>query len=124
MNFICSLNDLAVFSYCKELSQMNNIVKISLIFAAVSIGAGCSEARVEELVFRKTLEYDLVELCEEDEACIASVKEQVKPCMEKSLWRDYLEDPENEEELKRFSIAFYACIVDEDGKPYFSSNLQ
>ena len=91
-----------------------------LLFALI---AGCSEAQIEEFAFRKTLEYDLVNLCEDEEVCIAAVKSQIKGCMEKSEWRRYLDDQDNEEALKRFSTDFYACIVDDEGNPYFVSNL-
>jgi len=84
----------------------------------------CSESQVEEFAFRKTLELSLVDLCgEEDKKCIAAVKSQIGDCMEKSDWRKYFEDEDNEDELRRFTTEFYSCIVDEDGYPYFESNI-
>ena len=84
----------------------------------------CSEGQIEELTFRKVLEYNLVESCgEEDKACITSVKSQIKGCMEKSNWRKYLENEESEEELNRFTKEFYSCIVDSEGDPYFVVDL-
>lgn len=86
--------------------------------------AGCSQEELEEVAFRKTLEYNLTELCGEDsDECIAAVKAQIKGCMEKSNWRKFLNDQDNEKELKRFSSEFYSCIVDSEGNPYFESNL-
>lgn len=88
--------------------------------------ASCSEgqmADIEELAFRKTLEYSLAELCgEEDKACNAAVKEQVKSCMEKSDWRKFLDNEDDEDELDRFTTAFYLCIVDSEGNPYFEAD--
>jgi hypothetical protein len=79
---------------------------------------------LEELAFRKTLEYDLVKLCgDDDEECISAVKSQLKECMERSDWRRFLQSQEDQIELKRFTSEFYACIVDTDGNPYFESNL-
>ena len=84
----------------------------------------CSDKDLEEFAFRKTLEYKLVDLCgEEDKECIAAVEEQIKSCMLKSSWRDFLNNEENEEELKRFTHSFYLCIVDQDGHPYFEPNI-
>lgn len=94
------------------------ILCISLLLMA------CSQGEIEELAFRKTLEYSLVDLCgEEDKACIAAVESQLKGCMEKSNWQQYLNNDDDEEELKRFSRALYSCIVDEEGKPYFQTDL-
>lgn len=83
---------------------------------------GCSEKQIEEFAFRKTLEYELTDLCGDDKDCLAAIKDQTKACMEKSDWRKYLKDPDNKEELKRFTTEFYACIVDPNGKPYFVAN--
>ena len=84
----------------------------------------CSDKDLEEFAFRKTLEYKLVDLCgEEDKECITAVKAQIKSCMVKSSWRDFLNNEESEVELKRFTHAFYLCIVDKDGSPYFESNV-
>ncbi len=53
----------------------------------------CSEDQIEELAFRKTLEYGLIDLCgEEDKACISAVETQSQSCMNKSNWRAYLEN--------------------------------
>ena len=102
---------------------MNKIHKVYMKYYGLLLGiillSACSEGQVEELVFRKTLEYDLVGTCEDDKACINAVKSQVGPCMEKSRWREYLENQDSEEALERFSVEFYACIVDDEGNPYF-----
>lgn len=84
----------------------------------------CSEGQFEELVFRTTLKFSLVELCgEEDKECITAVKSQVSDCMKKSDWRKYLNDQDNQDEFNRFTKAFYSCIVDENGDPYFEPNI-
>lgn len=92
------------------------------IVLSTLILASCSDAQLEEFAFRKTIEYELIELCgKDDDKCISAVEDQTGDCMEKSDWRRYLENQENQEELKRFRDTFYACIVDEEGKPYFYS---
>lgn len=96
------------------------VIVLLMIVAAVS----CSQAKIEEIAFRKTLEHDLIDLCgEENKACIDAVKTQTKPCMEKSNWRQYLQNQDDKEELKRFTTEFYACIVDSEGQPYFTPNI-
>jgi len=82
--------------------------------------AGCSQEQVEELAFRKVMEYQLKDDCgEQDLDCIAAIEAQIKSCMEKSDWRRYLENEENEDELQRFIHAFFPCFKDADGNAYF-----
>lgn len=96
----------------------------SLVFLLFLLSLlACSERQVEEFTFRKTLEYDLVKLCEDDQECAAAVKAQIKGCMEISEWRNFLSNQNDEIELKRFTTEFYACIVDSEGSPYFETNL-
>ena len=47
------------------------------------------------------------------------VKEQIESCMEKSDWRKYVDNDEDEEELKRFIGEFFPCFKDSNGNPYF-----
>jgi len=100
---------------------------ISLLFILLFF-FGCSEQQIEEFAFRKTLEYDLIKLCgDDDNACITTVKTQIKRCMESSNWRQYLNDQDNEAELNRFALEFNSCFVDPDGNPFFettSNNLK
>jgi len=103
-------------------SKGDTVKIVALLFALVLVSS-CSEKQIEELTFRKTLEYDLIELCEKDEKCINSVKSQIKDCMVKSDWRKYLEDQDSQNELKRFTKEFYSCVIDEEGNPYFESSL-
>lgn len=79
----------------------------------------CSEKAFEELAFRKALEYSLVDKCGSDKKCVNVVETKTKSCMIKSDWRKTLADKDNEVEKKRFAKKFYACLVDEQGKPYF-----
>lgn len=105
-------------------------MKIYLILLITLFAAACSDVNVEELAFRKTLEYSLIGLCgerdtdeAEDKECVEAVRAQIKPCMESSDWQTYLKNSEDEKELARFTHEFYSCIVDADGDPYFESNL-
>jgi len=88
-------------------------------FALPTLLTGCSDEQIEEFAFRKTMEYELIELCDNDEECIQAVKDQIKECMEKSDWRRLLDNEDDEEEMGRFTTKFYACIVDSEGNPYF-----
>jgi hypothetical protein len=95
---------------------------ISLLFISLLL-ISCSDSQIEELAFKKTLEYGLVKLCgESDKACIITVKSQLKGCMKESNWQQYLENEDSDEELNKFTKKFYACIVDAEGNPYFESN--
>lgn len=95
-------------------------VKIFFMLIAVVLLGACSAEQTEEFAFRKTMEYQLIERCgEDDEACIAAVEAQIKTCMAQSDWRKYVRNDEDEAELNRFIRAFFPCFKDADGNPYF-----
>lgn len=96
--------------------------KLTIVMLTCLLSA-CSSDKIEEFAFKKTLELSLVALCEGDEPCKNAIKEQISPCMEKSDWRAFLNNDEDEAELARFTKAFYGCIVDEEGNPYFESTV-
>lgn len=77
---------------------------------------------VEEFTFQYTLERDLIKKCDKEKECIIAVENQVKPCMEKSNWRNLIKYPDSNSENQRFIAEFYACITDKDGNPYFETN--
>lgn len=89
-----------------------------LLFIGYASFAGDS---VEEFYFRKTLEHDLVEKCGEDTDCIETVKLQIKPCLGSADWNKFLKNSDDPVESNRFASAFYSCIVDKNGEPYFFS---
>lgn len=81
---------------------------------------GCTAEQAEEFAFRKTMEYQLKEECgKKDKACIQAVEEQIESCMQKSEWKKYVDDSENEAEMQRFIRAFFPCFKDARGKPLF-----
>ena len=93
--------------------------KRTVIFILLLLG-GCSAEQTEEFAFRKMMEYQLSEDCGEDnKECIKAVKEQIESCMKKSDWRKYLENDEDEEEMKRFISVFFPCFKDSNGNSYF-----
>lgn len=95
-------------------------MKLLCMIIAMLCLAACSEKQAEEFAFRKVLELELIKLCgDADKECGEAVKTQIKGCMEKSDWRKYLQSQDDKAEFKRFTNAFYACIVDKNGKPYF-----
>lgn len=101
------------------------MMKIIIIPLATVMLMACSDEMVEELAFRKSLEYNLSDLCgEDDKACVQAVESQTKECMEKSDWRKFLKAKDDPVEKKRFTTEFYACIVDPAGKPYFTPKEQ
>lgn len=67
----------------------------------------------------------MAELCgEDDPACIEAVDTQTGPCMEQADWRRYMENDQDPAELERFTVAFYACVVDDNGNPWFTPEPQ
>ena len=93
-------------------------MRILIIFLLLALG-GCSQEQAEEFAFRKTMEFQLKDECEEDQDCITAVEEQIESCMQQSEWRKYLNDSENEEELNRFIRVFFPCFKDSNGNSYF-----
>lgn len=77
---------------------------------------------VEEFTFRYTLGNDLIAKCDNESECVSAVNSQLKSCMEKSNWREFVKNQDSESEIERFKTEFYACIVDRDGDPYFQVN--
>jgi hypothetical protein len=95
------------------------MMKFSVLIILLLIG-GCTAEQVEEIAFRKVMEYQLIDDCgEDDKACIKAVKEQIESCMEKSDWRKYVNSDEDEEEMKRFIGEFFPCFKDSNGNSYF-----
>ena len=99
------------------------IMKVLVVILSLFLLTSCTEADVEELVFRKIIEYDLIELCGDDEQCKLDVKAQIKGCMVSSDWQGYIKNQDDDEELTRFTVQFYDCFVDPEGQPYFEANL-
>jgi hypothetical protein len=95
--------------------------RLLLLIICLLIG-GCSSEMVEELAFRKVMEYQLKDECrDEDKACIAAVEAQIESCMIQSDWRQFLENEEDEEEVQRFVSEFLPCFKDSEGSAYFTS---
>jgi len=95
------------------------MMKYSVLIILLLIG-GCTAEQVEEIAFRKVMEYQLIDDCgEDDKACIKAVKEQIESCMEKSDWRKYVNNDEDEAEMKRFIGEFFPCFKDSNGNSYF-----
>ena len=66
----------------------------------------------------------LKEVCgEEDKECLAAVEAQFDSCHKKyeKEWEAYMEasTAKEDEFLEIYLKGVYACIVDEDGQPYF-----
>jgi hypothetical protein len=95
------------------------MMKYSVFIILLLIG-GCTAEQVEEIAFRKVMEYQLIDDCgEDDKACIEAVKEQIESCMGKSDWRKYVKSDEDEEEMKRFVGVFFPCFKDPNGNSFF-----
>jgi hypothetical protein len=93
--------------------------KISVFVILLLIG-GCTAEQVEEIAFRKVMEYQLIDECgEDDEECIKAVEEQIEFCMEKSDWRKYVNSDDDDDEMKRFINEFFPCFKDPNGNSYF-----
>ena len=91
------------------------------VFAVILLGllGGCSDEQVEEIVFRKTLEYELRDDCGDDDACRRAVSEQIAACMEEHDWRRFMENQDDPEETQRFVYAFFPCFKNPQGESYF-----
>lgn len=100
---------------------MKSATAILAAVLATTALTGCSDSSVEEFAFRSMLEVSMAELCgEDDAACLEAVETQTRPCMRQADWRRYMENDEDPVELKRFTTEFYACVVDEQGNPWFT----
>ena len=93
-------------------------MRILVIFLLFALG-GCSQEQAEEFAFRKTMEFQLKDECEDNQDCINAVEEQIESCMLQSDWRSYLESSEDEQELNRFIRVFFPCFKDPNGNSYF-----
>jgi len=91
-------------------------IKLLLVLSVVL--SGCSEEKVEEFAFRKSMQHNLNKLCDNDKQCRSGVKAQISDCMESSDWRNIF-DNENDESMQAFIEQFYPCFKDENGNPYF-----
>jgi hypothetical protein len=95
-------------------------MKTVFILGLLLIMAGCSQEQFDELIFRKVMEYQLKDDCEDqDKECVAAIEAQIRSCMEASDWRRYLESEDDEDETQRFIHAFFPCFKDADGNAYF-----
>lgn len=100
--------------------MLRHASRVCIVALALVIG-GCGEGGIEELVFRKTMEYQLKDHCaENDEACSEAVEEQIVECLRQSDWKRYLDSHENEEEQQRFVREFFPCFKDAEGNPLFA----
>ncbi len=95
--------------------------RILLIFVVSLFLTGCSEDDFERLAFEKTLKFGLTKKCNEHQACIAAVDEQLPSCIEKGDYKKVLHSTGSKKaaEKERFSRFLFSCIVDSNGKPYF-----
>lgn len=96
---------------------------ISLLLPVFLMTSACTGEKVEEVVFRETMEYQLEQDCGEDKECKDIVETQMEYCMEKSDWRSFLNNQEDAQELQRFIKEFFPCFKDPDGNPYFGKGL-
>ncbi len=95
-------------------------MKKSSVFIILLLIGGCTTEQAEEFAFRKTMEYQLIDDCgKENKECIKAVKEQIESCMKKSDWRKYVNNDEDEKEMKRFISKFFPCFKDSNGNSYF-----
>jgi len=90
----------------------------AVIVAAVLVLSGCDQDAATEWTFRKTLEFQLKGECQND-ACKLAVSTQIKACMVKANWRDYIEKKDDEVAQEKFLLTFFPCFVDTAGVSYF-----
>jgi predicted ribosome quality control (RQC) complex YloA/Tae2 family protein len=91
-----------------------------LCLITILLITGCSGEKVEEFVFRETMEYQLKNKCEEEnKECFKAIEEQIDRCMKISDWQKYLDNDEDQEEMQRFIYKFFPCFKDPNGNSYF-----
>ena len=101
-------------------------MRIILVIVIFVLVCSCNIEQVEEFAFRKTIEYSLVEMCEEeskDKECVDAIKAQIEACMEESDWRQYLENEDDKKEMNRFINRFYPCFKNSQGESFFEIKL-
>jgi len=104
-------------------------MKAMIVFLLTLFVASCGNEQVvvKEFTFRKKMEEDLIARCKEkkpSEKCVRAVKDQIKTCIEKSDWRKFTNNQNDQAETQRFINVFYPCFLDSSGKPYFPLNAQ
>ena len=98
-------------------------MKFALFLTILLLFAGCSAEQAEKWAFRKTMEFQLLAECgEEDKVCIEAVEEQLDDCMAQSDWRRYVDNAEDPAELRRFADAFFPCFKDASGNSIFNTS--
>ncbi|GAA6142430.1 hypothetical protein [Hydrogenophaga sp. 5NK40-0174] len=98
-------------------------ISISLLSASLLTLAGCD--MLADKAATEMLKVSLKAVCgEEDKACIAAVEAQFDACQEKykAEWDAYV-DAEGDDDalLDEYSDKITACIVDDNGDPYFGT---
>lgn len=94
-------------------------------FTAVVLGLiwTASYADAEADMAAKLVKQQLTESCEDDSDCAYAVRMQFDACHRKfrKEWQAYMDASGSEEDryLTEYSNKLYACIVNEDGEPYF-----
>lgn len=101
---------------------MRNVRLPALILVCLLGLVACNEAI--NRASAEFLKYSLRDVCgEDDPACIEAVNTQFDTCHEKynKEWNAYMNSSFAEEDalLEDYSRKMYACIVDENGEPWF-----
>jgi hypothetical protein len=79
-------------------------------------------ADVEAAAVAKAVKASLKEVCKDDRECLKAVDEQFDACLSKSDFKKFIDASPAEEDRYLASTNTYllSCIVNRDGKPYFS----
>ena len=90
--------------------------------ALLLLGSLQATADVLDDAAAKMVKASLKDVCEDDTDCVKAVDKQFDACLEKSDFRKYMNASAADED-KYLASTFkhlYACIVDQDGDPYFA----
>ena len=94
--------------------------KVIFILVLTSIAfAGCSDRSIAEFTFRKLVERDLREECGKSSECKEAVSQQIEDCLERSNWRELLQQEDNEDAIIKFHNNFRSCFKNKNGIPLF-----
>lgn len=92
---------------------------ITLLLATCFLLSACSVEKIEKMAFLYSIKTELTKLCDGELACEETVQADSETCAEQANWREYVDAQDEDRALRRFQKVFFACLVDDNGTPYF-----
>ena len=98
----------------------SGLFTVAVMTLTVPAAAGANQADASEIA----LQWSVFEACGENMACRSAVELQFASCLEKSPYQAFLDAESEEQESLYLALtmqALAACIVDENGEPFFKT---